>query len=189
MGSTDVIAPTDAASYPIPQDDRLSLRSAFLDGMSRAANTVSVVTSDGPGGRAGVTVSAMTSVSADDGGPSLLVCIHNLSPAAQAIQNNGVFCVNLLHEHQSDVADRFAGRLKGQEADKFSGADWATSTTGSPVICEALVSFDCKLAKSVRHGSHWIFVGDVADVSVNGAKLPLVYANRSYAAVIAPSRI
>ncbi len=39
------------------------IREKFLDGMSRAAATVSVVTTDGPAGRAG-TVSAMTSVSA-----------------------------------------------------------------------------------------------------------------------------
>ena len=42
------------------------LRQRFLSGMSHAACTVNVVTTDGPAGRAGVTVSAMSSVSADD---------------------------------------------------------------------------------------------------------------------------
>ena len=37
------------------------LRARFLGGMSLAAATVNVVTTDGPGGRAGVTVSAMSS--------------------------------------------------------------------------------------------------------------------------------
>ena len=41
------------------------IRTQFLDGMSRAAFCVNVVTTDGPAGRAGVTVSAMSSVSAD----------------------------------------------------------------------------------------------------------------------------
>jgi flavin reductase len=40
------------------------LREDCLASMSRAAATVSVVTPDGTGGRAGVTVSAMSSVSA-----------------------------------------------------------------------------------------------------------------------------
>jgi flavin reductase len=40
------------------------LREDFVESMSRAAATVSVVTPDDPGGRAGVTVSAMSSVSA-----------------------------------------------------------------------------------------------------------------------------
>jgi flavin reductase (DIM6/NTAB) family NADH-FMN oxidoreductase RutF len=54
----------------------------------------------------------------------LLVRIHNLSPLAEAIQQNGVFCVNLLREHQSDVADRFAKLNEGGQIDKFIGAEW-----------------------------------------------------------------
>ena len=50
------------------------LRQRFLTGMSNAACTVSVVTTDGPAGRFGVTVSAMASVSADTPKPTLLVC-------------------------------------------------------------------------------------------------------------------
>ena len=42
-----------------------TLRDRFIAGMARAATTVNVVTTDGPAGRAGVTVSAMSSVSAD----------------------------------------------------------------------------------------------------------------------------
>jgi flavin reductase (DIM6/NTAB) family NADH-FMN oxidoreductase RutF len=170
------------------QDERLQLRSAFLEGMSRVANTVSVVTSDGPAGRAGVTVSAMTSVSADDGRPALLVCIHNHSRAAEAIRRNGVFCVNLLRENQSGVADRFAGRITGGSADKFDGADWAVLKTGAPIVSEALVSFDCELTASLRQGSHWIFIGAVTGIVSSGDARPLVYANRSYVAVTAASK-
>ena len=36
------------------------VRQAFIDGMSLAAASVSIVTTDGPAGRQGVTVSAMT---------------------------------------------------------------------------------------------------------------------------------
>ena len=41
------------------------LRQDFLDGMSFVAATVNVVATDGPAGRVGTTVSAMSSVSAD----------------------------------------------------------------------------------------------------------------------------
>ena len=53
-----------------------ALRSAFVDAMSRVASTVHIVTTDGPGGRVGATVSAMTSVSADTPMPTLLVCLN-----------------------------------------------------------------------------------------------------------------
>ena len=47
---------------PMPETD---LRAAFVEGMSRAATFVAVATTDGEGGRAGVTVYSLTSVSAD----------------------------------------------------------------------------------------------------------------------------
>ena len=155
------------------------VRERFLEGMSRAAATVSIVTTDGPGGRAGVTVSAMTSVSAEVGAaPSLLVCIHHQSPAAKAIRRNAVFCVNLLRESQSAIAERFAGRTK--DGSKFSGAEWTTLKTGSPATAEALASFDCELESVLRQGTHWIFIGRVAGVSIGEERDPLVYANRAY---------
>ena len=49
--------------------EEVAMRDRFLQGMSQLASPVSVVTTDGPGGRAGVTVSAVCSVSADP--PSL----------------------------------------------------------------------------------------------------------------------
>ena len=88
-----------------------ALRRNFLAAMSHAACTVSVVTTDGPAGRAGVTVSAMASVSADTPQPTLLVCVHHLSHAAEAILGNAAFCVNVLRDDQSDISDHFAGRV------------------------------------------------------------------------------
>jgi flavin reductase len=170
------------ATVELSQAETAAIREKFLEGMSRAATTVTIVTTDGAAGRAGVTVSAMTSVSAEpDAAPTLLVCIHHLSPAAGAIRRNTVFCVNVLPVSRSDIADRFAGRVRG--ADKFDGAVWTTLQTGSPAASEALVSFDCELASALRQGSHWIFIGKVVDVAVGDKQSPLVYANRSYIAL------
>ncbi|HVL73979.1 MAG TPA: LysR substrate-binding domain-containing protein [Beijerinckiaceae bacterium] len=154
------------------------MKREFLDAMSRAAATVSVVTTDGPAGRAGVTVSAMTSVSADTPTPSLLVCVHHLSPAAGAIKANGVFCINLLREDQAHVSDTFAGRIKGR--DKFDCAEWLPSATGSPVLANGLAAFDCLLKMHFQYGSHWIFIGELAGIEVQKPGNPLVYANRAY---------
>jgi flavin reductase (DIM6/NTAB) family NADH-FMN oxidoreductase RutF len=85
------------------------LRQRFVTGMSHAACTVNVVTTDGSAGRFGVTVSAMSSVSADSERPTLLACVHESSPAARAILENGVFCVNVLRDDQSFISDVFAG--------------------------------------------------------------------------------
>ena len=100
------------------------LKQQFFNGMSHAACTVNVVTTDGAGGRAGVTVSAMSSVSADTPQPTLLVCVHHKSASAAAILENGIFCVNVLRDDQSYISDTFAGRLTTDDGDKFSCADW-----------------------------------------------------------------
>ncbi len=153
-------------------------RELFLEGMSHAAATVNIVTTDGPAGRAGVTVSAMCSVTAD--APTLLICIHHKSPACQAIQQNGVFCVNVLRDDQALISDTFAGRIKTPGGDKFDCADWCALTTGAPALSRPLVAFDCRLGQHVRWGTHVIFIGEVADTVVNGTGSALIYANRAY---------
>src|ERR1700738_2991156 len=89
---------------PLPTAAQRALRQQFLHGMSHAACTVNVVTTDGIAGRHGVTVSAMVSVSADTPQPTLLVCIHHLSPVVSALLENGVFCVNVRRDDQAHIS-------------------------------------------------------------------------------------
>ena len=157
------------------------MKDAFLQAMSRAANSVCVVTTDGDAGRAGVTVSAMTSVSVDTPNPSLLVCIHSLSPACEAIQRNRVFCANLLGSGQAEVSDSFAGRTGGKGAEKFDAATWSSAKTGAPLLDGALANFDCRVMHDVLVGSHRIFVGEAVAVASEPEGVPLMYFDRAYA--------
>jgi flavin reductase (DIM6/NTAB) family NADH-FMN oxidoreductase RutF len=157
------------------------IRQQFLAGMSFAASTVNVVTTDGVAGRCGVTVSAMSSVSADGDCPTLLVCVHEASAAAAAIIRNKVFCVNVLREDQSRISDSFAGRLGSPGYDKFACASWAIGKTGAPRVIDPLVAFDCRLSAEHRVGTHHILIGSIAEVflSESGGS-PLIYSNRNY---------
>jgi flavin reductase (DIM6/NTAB) family NADH-FMN oxidoreductase RutF len=157
-----------------------ALRQQFLVGMSHAACTVNVVTTDGAAGRHGVTVSAMVSVSADTPQPTLLVCIHHLSPVAGALLENGVFCVNVLRDDQVHISEHFAGRSAAQGAEKFDCTRWTTQVTGAPRVIDALVAFDCRVTASERVGSHHVVFGSVQDIFVAGGGAPLIYANRAY---------
>ena len=160
--------------------DNPTLRSRFVDGMSKAACTVNIVTTDGAAGRAGLTVSAMSSVSADP--ISLLVCVNEQSRACEVIKENQVFCVNVLNEGQSHISDTFAGRHSVD--DKFSCAEWGALSTGSPVLKDSLANFDCALKKSFKWGSHYIFIGQVEDIADGGEGNPLIYSNRAYGRAI-----
>src|SRR5258706_7666561 len=161
----------------------ISVRARFLDAMSHAASGVTVVTTDGAAGQAGVTVSAMASVSADGDNPVLLVCINTSSASAAIIAANGVFCVNVLRDDQSYVSDTFASQRKPVGDSKFSCAEWTGMATGAPRLVDPLAAFDCRLIESKRVGSHEVMFGAVEDIFIAELGSPLVYSNRAYGVV------
>ncbi|MGH8336770.1 MAG: flavin reductase family protein, partial [Gammaproteobacteria bacterium] len=158
-------------------------REEFLRGMRRVANSVTVVTTGGPCGRHGATVSAFCSVSADP--PSVLVCLHGSSRIAAMVRHNGTFCVNVLNESAKSIADRFAGRTGLPCQDRFSGLRLVTSRHPSPILGLAATAFSCDIAESMQHGTHLIVVGRVVAVANTEAN-PLTYLNGRYSAISEP---
>ncbi|MBC2836707.1 flavin reductase family protein [Paragemmobacter straminiformis] len=156
------------------------LRARFLEGMSRAATFVAVATTDGEGGRAGVTISSLTSVSADGDQPSLLACIHHLSPATSAILKNRAFCANLLAEDQQEVSNLFAGRAGTDHATRFDRADWQAGEIGQPMLAGATAVFECRLATALLWETHHIIVGRVHSVRLSDSPTALLYGQRAY---------
>ena len=159
----------------------MELRNRFLEAMSRAATFVAVATTDGEAGRFGVTLSSFTSVSADGETPSLLGCIHHLSPAATAILKNRAFAANLLAEDQEAIANRFAGRGgPGGHAERFAAVDWVTGPLGQPLFLGATATLECRLATAVLWETHYIIVGRVASVRLSDNPSALLYGQRAY---------
>ncbi|WP_449433970.1 flavin reductase family protein [Pseudomonas putida] len=152
----------------------------FIAAMGKCATGVTVITTDGPAGRFGVTVSAMCSVSAEP--PLLLVCVNRNNLANAAIHQNRCFSVGIIGEHQQHVAQVFAGQLKPGSGDRFSCAQWSQQATGAPVLEEALASFDCEVVQQYELGTHTVFVGKAhAAASIEGKAL--AYSQRSFCSV------
>lgn len=156
------------------------LRQQFLEGMSRAAASVSIVTTDGPAGRGGVTVSSMTSISADGAHPTMLTCLNAASSVLPLVLENGCFCLNVLRTGQTDIADVFSSRLPAPGGDKFNAVEFETLVTGAPRLMAALVSFDCALVSAERIGTHHICIGAVKAVATAPEGAPLLYGMRKY---------
>lgn len=152
-------------------------RAVFIDAMRRAAASVTVVTTNGVAGRAGVTVSAMCSASADP--PALLACIHQESTAVPAILGNGNFCVNILAEDQRHIAEWFAGLRREAAVDKFDCASWRDLGEYGLALDGALAVFGCRIAASHRVGSHFVLIGHPGIIT-RGDGLPLIYADRRF---------
>lgn len=159
------------------------LRRSFIDGMSKVAATVSVVTSNGPAGKAGVTVSAMSSVSADSERPTLLVCVNADSASARCILENGVFCLNVLYTNQMLISRTFAGQMDERFDDRFDCAEWIDGVTGAPRLKNALAAFDCSIDATNLVGTHNVIFGAVEEVFVQNEGSALVYADRAYQAI------
>ncbi len=153
------------------------LRNEFLHAMRYTAASVAVVTTDGKAGRGGVTVSAFSSLSADP--PSVLVCVHQLSPVLPLIQSNGRMCVNLLRAEQTHVADSFAGRIAQWRDNRFACAQWLEQAGCAPQLEGALANLHCKVDKDVVFGSHHILIGLIDQVHCCEAE-GLLYADRAY---------
>ena len=163
-------------SFPSESKER------FVDAMAALANGVSIVTTNGAGGKFGLTVSAVTSVSAEP--PILLCCLNRKNIAVSAINRNQRFAVNILNAESQETAQVFAGRaLDGKHYD-FEQHGWLDGQAlGLPVLKTATASFECELESFHDAGTHRIFLGRVIS-ALRGDTEPMVYCNRSYGRMI-----
>lgn len=158
---------------------------AFRLGMRHLAAGVTIVTARGADGRAGMTASAVCSVSAEP--PQLLVCINKQATPHDVIAASGRFCINLLTRAHVDLAMRFAGFDEVEGEARFEQGDWRDGTGGVPVLGDGLVSFECETGEALDVGSHTIFVGRVEAVHINASTRPdsepLLYRDGAFAAL------
>lgn len=166
-------APATAATEMTPELDSKRYR----DAMSGLAAAVNIVTTDGPGGRAGFTATAVCSVS--DQPPTLLVCLNRSASAFPAFAVNDALCVNTLTAEQMTLSNLFGG--KTEMAERFAAASWQTGDSGAPILDKALVSFDCRIVKRVSLGTHDTLFCEVLSVSTPSSQEGLVYFDRGYA--------
>lgn len=135
-----------------------------------AAGVTIVTTCREDGSAAGLTMSAVSSVSLDP--TLLLVCVDRSSDTLPFLERAGYFAVNVLEEGKGEtLARRFAG---GGAEEKFRGVAWRPERTGAPVLDEALAWMDCRVTSAVPAGDHIIFVGEVLAADAREGT-PLLY--------------
>ena len=149
----------------------------FKTGMRTLAGAVNIITSMHAGHRYGLTATAVCSATAEP--PTVLACINKLATTHNAVAKSKVFCVNVLRAEDWELSTAFSGALSGEA--RFKSRDWTRLATGSPVLIDALVSFDCHVVKSLAHGSHTIFLGEVAQILIGQKGKPLLYSDGQYA--------
>ena len=140
----------------------------FRRAISMFATGVTVITTRGPDGPAGMTASAVCSLSLEP--VQLLVCISNRLPTHNILAETGRFAVNVLGETQASLARHFAT----PQDDKFKGIGMREEG-GVPILTAAIATFVCELGERFPGGDHTIFIGRVVHLDHVEDASPLVY--------------
>lgn len=153
----------------------------FRDAISLFATGVTVITAATPSGPAGMTASAVCSLSVEP--VQLLVCISERLPTHNALVASGRFAVNVLGEGQSDLARRFAK----PGIDKFAGVR-TSSCDGIPLLDRAIAHFVCDVHERFPGGDHSIFIGNVVKLGLRRGSLPLLYFASEFGSLSRPEQ-
>lgn len=157
----------------VPEPDQ------YRQAMSLLATGVTVVTTTTRDGPAGMTASAVCSLSLEP--PKLVVCVQSSLPTHAALLASRVFAVNVLGEGQIEIARRFAT----PGVDRFAGVSLHTGLP-APVLGDAIAYFLCRVDERHPGGDHSIFVGRVTGCGHGPGGRPLLYFDRAFGALQAP---
>ena len=158
-------------------DGRLDAQ-VFRSALGCFATGITIVTAVAPTGEPlGVTANSFNSVSLDP--PLVLFSLHRAAYSLGAFTEGGHFAVNILREEQRDLSIRFAQA----GADKWSGLDYETWSTGAPIITGCLASFECRTRALYDGGDHVIFLGQVLQLRAMDGGRPLLYFRGRYRAI------
>ncbi len=148
-------------------------------GMRHFAVGVSIITARDGDLRAGLTATAVCSVTADP--PRLVVFVNKNVFASEVILKSGGLCVNVLEGEQEEVAKAFAGMVKDVQGDaRFEHGTWRELVTGSPTLDGSLANFDCRVIKVFDESTHHAFLCEVLATCERNDGEALIYLNGAF---------
>lgn len=154
----------------------------FRQTMAQFVTGVTVVTagrSHDTTGIHGMTCNSFSSVSSQDA--TISVCLTRDTRTERLIRELGEFAVNVLSAEQQEVADRFAGRHKEFDHQRFEGIAWDPGDQhAAPLLQGAKARLQCRVLQQVDAGDHTLFVARVLHASFHEDATPLVFYNSAY---------
>jgi flavin reductase (NADH) len=157
----------------------------FRDAMACLPAAVNVITTDGPGGRCGITASAVCSVT--DTPPTMLVCINQASYAHDILHRNRNVCINVLAAEYQDLARDFAGMTAGSMDQRFERHAWASGQTSVPVLADAIASLEGEIVDIKTVGSHSVMFVQIRHVALRSDGDGLIYFGRQFHRLARPA--
>ncbi|MET1034257.1 MAG: flavin reductase [Arthrobacter sp.] len=149
----------------------------FRQAMSQLAAAVNIVTTDGPHGRLGITVSAVCSVT--DSPPTVLVCVNQRSAAHDVFASNGVVAINVLASEQTDLARHFSGATNVPMQERFAWDIWEENAP-APTLRDARVALVGRIRDSLSQGTHSVMFVEIDAIRIRDGAEGLVYYDRGF---------
>lgn len=143
--------------------------------LGRFATGITVVTTRTDEGAAlGLTANSFSSVSLDP--PLVLWSLQNSSEVFPQFSGARRYAINILSHEQEPLSNHYARR-----GDHVLDPEHCLSQDdGSPLLRDALVSFDCALENTYPGGDHIIILGRVVNVVSRRDGEPLLYYGGAY---------
>lgn len=152
----------------------------FREAMAHLSSAVSIVTTNGIAGKAGLTVSSVCSVT--DAPPTALFCINKNSHVHDIIKQNGKVCINVLSHEQEDLAKHFAAILESTMEERFNWDIWDIGEDEQPVLRGAISALQGNIVDTYAVGTHTIFVVELSHIDVE-PNHSLVYFARQFKSI------
>ena len=150
-------------------------KAEFRRSLGHFAAGVNVVTAAfDDGTKAGITVTAFTSLSLEP--PLVLICIDKRARIHDRLTVGSYFAVNMLSDKQELQSREFAS----SKEDPFTKFGHRTGSTGAPLLHGAIAIVECRTVELLPGGDHTIVVGQVEFTHVADGK-PLLYFRGGYA--------
>jgi len=152
--------------------------SEFRLALGQFATGVTVITAERAPGRVhGMTANSFTSVSLD---PLLvLICVSEHAKLLPMVQRHKHFGVNILKENQQAVSEYFAQTEDIAAQENNLGIRYRWTTSGVPLLEDALAHLACTVVASYIAGDHTIFIAEVETLEIFDGE-PLLYLRGDY---------
>ena len=139
---------------------------------------ITVITAERETGRVhGMTANSFTSVSLD---PLLiLICVDHNARLLTHLKERRRFGVNILKDSQQTLSEHFAKPEEDLEEEARLGIRYRWTSSGIPLLEEALAHLGCDVAAEFPCGDHTIFVAEVESLELNEGE-PLLFHRGKY---------
>ena len=154
----------------------------FRNAMAACAAGIHVITTDGPAGRYGITMTAVAPIT--DEPPTVMLCINRSAHILPILQQNRGLCINVLSSSQQDVAEHFAGMTALSPEERFEYHIWHRGQSGQWQVEGALAHLHCTIEQEHTVGTHQVLYVSVNEIlmglSVTEETPALVYFRRNF---------